>query len=40
VIDMGAVLVSHPNPAVAFGGRQVCFLLLPNRMLIELIATI
>jgi methylmalonyl-CoA/ethylmalonyl-CoA epimerase len=40
LIDKGAVIVSHPKPAVAFGGRQVCFLLLPNRMLIELIATI
>jgi methylmalonyl-CoA/ethylmalonyl-CoA epimerase len=36
----GSVIVSHPKPAVAFGGRQVCFLLLPNRMLIEVIATI
>jgi methylmalonyl-CoA/ethylmalonyl-CoA epimerase len=40
LIDKGAVLVSHPKPAIAFQGRQVCFLLLPNRMLIELIATI
>ncbi|HXY34289.1 MAG TPA: VOC family protein [Planctomycetaceae bacterium] len=40
LVDRGAVIVSHPKPAVAFGGRQVCFLLLPNRMLIELIATI
>jgi methylmalonyl-CoA/ethylmalonyl-CoA epimerase len=40
LIDKGAVLVSHPKPAVAFGGRQVCFLLLSNRMLIEIIATI
>ena len=40
LVDKGAVIVSHPKPAVAFGGRQVCFLLLPNRMLIELIATI
>ena len=40
LIDKGAVIVSHPKPAIAFGGRQVCFLLLPNRLLIELIATI
>jgi methylmalonyl-CoA/ethylmalonyl-CoA epimerase len=40
LVDKGSVIVSHPKPAVAFGGRQVCFLLLPNRFLIELIATI
>jgi methylmalonyl-CoA/ethylmalonyl-CoA epimerase len=40
LIDKGAVIVSHPKPAIAFGGRQVCFLLLPNRSLIELIASI
>jgi methylmalonyl-CoA/ethylmalonyl-CoA epimerase len=40
LIDKGAVIVSHPKPAIAFGGRQVCFLLLPNRLLIELIATV
>ena len=40
LVDKGSVIVSHPKPAVAFGGRQVCFLLLPNRMLIELIASV
>ena len=40
LVDKGSVIVSHPKPAVACGGRQVCFLLLPNRMLIEVIATI
>ena len=28
LVDKGSVIVSHPKPAVAFGGRQVCFLLL------------
>jgi len=40
LVDKGSVIVSHPKPAVAFGGRQVCFLLLPNRLLIELIASV
>jgi methylmalonyl-CoA/ethylmalonyl-CoA epimerase len=33
-----AKLIVSPVPAVAFGGRKVAFLMLPNRMLIELIA--
>jgi len=32
-----AVVVSRPKPAIAFGGRKVAFLMLPNRLLIELI---
>jgi methylmalonyl-CoA/ethylmalonyl-CoA epimerase len=34
----GAKLVAGPTPAVAFGGREIAFLMLPNRMLVELIA--
>jgi methylmalonyl-CoA/ethylmalonyl-CoA epimerase len=34
----GAKLISPPNPAVAFGGRCIAFLVLRNRMLVELIA--
>jgi methylmalonyl-CoA/ethylmalonyl-CoA epimerase len=33
-----AKLVVAPVPAVAFGGREVAFLMLPNRLLVELIA--
>lgn len=33
----GARLVSPPQPAVAFDNRRIAFLLLPSRMLIELI---
>jgi methylmalonyl-CoA/ethylmalonyl-CoA epimerase len=33
-----AKLVVAPVAAVAFGGREIAFLMLPNRMLIELIA--
>lgn len=33
-----AKVVVPPVPAVAFGGRAIAFLLLPNRLLIELIA--
>ena len=33
-----AKVVVAPIPAVAFGGREIAFLLMPNRMLIELIA--
>ena len=32
-------LVVAPVPAVAFGGRAVAFLMLPNRLLIELISS-
>lgn len=33
----GARVVSPPTPAVAFGGRKVCFLMLRNLALVELI---
>ena len=32
-----AKLVVEPVPAVAFGGRDIAFLMLPNRILIELV---
>ena len=32
-----ALLVSRPSPSVAFGGRKICFLMLRNRQLVELI---
>jgi methylmalonyl-CoA/ethylmalonyl-CoA epimerase len=32
-------LVVAPVPAVAFGGRDIAFVMLPNRMLIELISS-
>jgi methylmalonyl-CoA/ethylmalonyl-CoA epimerase len=32
-----AVVVSRPKPAIAFGGRKVAFLMLPNGLLVELI---
>jgi methylmalonyl-CoA/ethylmalonyl-CoA epimerase len=32
-----AVVVSRPKPAIAFGGRKVAFLMLPNSLLVELI---
>jgi methylmalonyl-CoA/ethylmalonyl-CoA epimerase len=33
----GARLVAVPVPAVAFGGRAIAFLMLPNMMLVEFI---
>lgn len=30
-------VVSAPQPAVAFGGRKIAFVALPNRLLVELI---
>lgn len=33
-----AKLVVPPTPAVAFQGRHIAFLMLPNRLLVELIA--
>jgi methylmalonyl-CoA/ethylmalonyl-CoA epimerase len=30
-------LMTAPVPAVAFGGRRICFVMMPNRMLVELI---
>ncbi len=35
----GAKCVVRPIPATAFGGRNICFLMLPNLTLVELIAT-
>jgi methylmalonyl-CoA/ethylmalonyl-CoA epimerase len=32
-------LVVPPVPAVAFGGREIAFLMLPNQVLVELIAS-
>lgn len=36
--DQRAKLVVEPVPAVAFDGRCIAFVMLPNRMLIELIS--
>lgn len=33
----GAVVVSWPSPAVAFGGRRIAFLMLPGMLLVELV---
>ena len=35
---LGAKTVRSPVPAVAFQGRQIAFLMLPNMLLVELIA--
>ena len=32
-----ALLISNPSSSVAFGGRLICFMMLRNRQLIELI---
>lgn len=32
-----AVILSRPKPAIAFSGRKVAFLMLPNRLLVEVI---
>jgi methylmalonyl-CoA/ethylmalonyl-CoA epimerase len=37
--DLGAKEVVAPQPAVAFGGRLICFTMLKNHTLIELIST-
>lgn len=34
---LGAVLVAAPVPAVAFGGRRICFLYTHHRLLTELV---
>jgi len=39
MVEKGAMIVSPAKPAVAFNGRSVCFLMMPNKMLIELIGT-
>jgi methylmalonyl-CoA/ethylmalonyl-CoA epimerase len=36
--EQGAKLVVAPVPAVAFGGRPIAFVMLRNRLLVELIA--
>lgn len=35
--SVGAILVTPPQPAVAFGGRRISFLMLKNLLLVELI---
>lgn len=35
--SQGARVVVDPVPAMAFGGRQISFLMLPNLLLVELI---
>jgi methylmalonyl-CoA/ethylmalonyl-CoA epimerase len=34
----GAKVVVSPVAAVAFGGAEICFLMMPNMLLVELIA--
>ena len=34
----GGKLIMPPTPAVAFAGREIAFVMLPNRLLVELIA--
>jgi methylmalonyl-CoA/ethylmalonyl-CoA epimerase len=34
----GAKQVVAPVPAIAFGGAEICFLMMPNMLLVELIA--
>ena len=36
-VEDGGIVVSSAKPASAFKGRKVCFVMLANRMLIELI---
>jgi methylmalonyl-CoA/ethylmalonyl-CoA epimerase len=36
--ERGAKVVVRPVPAVAFGGREIAFLILPTMMLVELIS--
>ena len=35
----GAKVVVNPVPAVAYGGNQIAFVMLPNMLLVELIGT-
>jgi len=35
--ERGALLLVGPTPAVAFAGRLICFVMLKDRMLVELI---
>lgn len=37
LVSQGAKALSHPVPAVAFEGRPICFYMLPNLSLVELI---
>lgn len=36
--SQGAKLVVQPVAATAFGGAEICFLMMPNMLLVELIA--
>ena len=35
--DRGCLVISHPKPAVAFGGRRVAFLYTPQRDIVEFV---
>jgi methylmalonyl-CoA/ethylmalonyl-CoA epimerase len=37
LVGMGHIVVQSPRPAVAFGGRRICFLMSPVKIMLELI---
>lgn len=37
LVGIGAKAMGQPVPAIAFGGRPICFYMLPNLSLVELI---
>jgi methylmalonyl-CoA/ethylmalonyl-CoA epimerase len=37
VVDAGGLVIKPPTPAVLFGGKNVAFAMLPNRMIIEFV---
>lgn len=37
LLPLGAKAMGRPVPAIAFGGRPICFYMLPNLTLVELI---
>jgi len=37
LVEQGAFVAVKPIPAVAFGGRRICFLMIGNKTLVELI---
>ncbi len=38
LVQSGAKVVVQPVPAVAFGGRLICFVMMPNMLMVELVA--
>jgi hypothetical protein len=37
LLENKAIMLREPSPSVAFSGKKICFLCLPNRFIVEMI---